>query len=241
MARVALVTGGTRGIGAAISAALAEAGYRVAANYAEHEDTAEAFRTSTGIPALRWDVSDFEACRQGVAAVEDMLGPVDILVNNAGVTRDRTLHRMGLDDWRAVMAVNLDGVFNMTRQVVEGMRARKFGRIVNISSINAQKGQVGQANYVAAKAAIIGFSKVLAQEGASCGITCNAIAPGYVHTDMTRAVPEDVLNTRILPQIPLGRLGEPSEIARCVLFLASDEASFITGSTLSVNGGHWMA
>lgn len=241
MARVALVTGGTRGIGAAISAALAGAGYAVAANYCEQGDVADAFVESTGVPIFRWDVSDFDACRAGTEAVAASLGPIDILVNNAGVTRDGTLHRMTLDDWRAVMAVNLDGVFNMSRQVIEGMRARRFGRIVNISSVNAQRGQAGQANYAAAKAAVIGFTKAVAQEGASHGITCNAVAPGYVETDMLRAVPPDILAGRILPTIPVGRLGQPEEIARCVLFLASDEASFITGSTLSVNGGQWMA
>ncbi len=241
MARVALVTGGTRGIGAAISSALKGAGYRVAANYAGNEEAANAFSSASSVPVYKWDVGDFEACKAGVAKVEAELGPVEILVNNAGITRDTTLHRMTPEQWRAVMATNVDSLFNMTRAVIEGMRARKFGRIVNISSINGQKGQFGQANYAAAKAAAIGFTKAVALEGASLGITCNAIAPGYIGTEMVRAVPEDVLNKKILPLIPVGRLGEVDEIARCVVFLAADDAGFITGSTLTANGGQYMA
>jgi acetoacetyl-CoA reductase len=241
MARVALVTGGTRGIGAAISSALKAAGYAVAANYAGNEEAASAFSSSSGVPVFKWDVGDFDACKAGVAKVEAALGPVEILVNNAGITRDTTLHRMTPEQWRAVMATNVDSLFNMTRAVIEGMRARKFGRIVNISSINGQKGQFGQANYAAAKAAAIGFTKAVALEGAALGITCNAIAPGYIGTEMVRAVPEEVMAKKILPLIPVGRLGEVDEVARCVVFLAADDAGFITGSTLTANGGQYMA
>ena len=241
MARVALVTGGTRGIGEAISVALKEAGYSVAANYGGNDEAANAFKDKTGIPVFKWDVADFEACRQGIAKVEAEVGPVDVLVNNAGITRDTTLHRMTAEQWRAVLATNLDLVFNMTRGVIDGMRARNFGRIVSISSINGQKGQFGQANYSAAKAGLIGFSKAVAQENAAKGITVNVVAPGYIGTEMVRAVPEEVLKSKILPLIPVGRLGEPEEVARCVVFLASDAAGFITGSTLSANGGQYMA
>ena len=241
MARVALVTGGTRGIGEAISVALKEAGYSVAANYGGNDEAANAFKDKTGIPVFKWDVADFEACRQGIAKVEAEVGPVDVLVNNAGITRDTTLHRMTAEQWRAVLATNLDSVFNMTRGVIDGMRARNFGRIVSISSINGQKGQFGQANYSAAKAGLIGFSKAVAQENAAKGITVNVVAPGYIGTEMVRAVPEEVLKSKILPLIPVGRLGEPEEVARCVVFLASDAAGFITGSTLSANGGQYMA
>ncbi len=241
MARVALVTGGTRGIGEAISVALKEAGCKVAANYGGNDQAAAAFNERTGIPVYRWDVADFEACRAGVAQVEADLGPIDILVNNAGITRDTTLHRMSPEQWDAVIRTDLDSVFNMTRNVIEGMRARGFGRIVNISSINGQKGQFGQANYSAAKAGMIGFTKAVALENAAKGITVNAVAPGYIGTEMVRAVPEDVLKSKILPLIPVGRLGEPEEVARCVVFLASDDAGFITGSTLSANGGQYMA
>jgi acetoacetyl-CoA reductase len=241
MARVALVTGGTRGIGAAISSALKAAGYAVAANYAGNEEAASAFSSSSGVPVFKWDVGDFDACKAGVAKVEAALGPVEILVNNAGITRDTTLHRMTPEQWRAVMATNVDSLFNMTRAVIEGMRARKFGRIVNISSINGQKGQFGQSNYAAAKAAAIGFTKAVALEGAALGITCNAVAPGYIGTEMVRAVPEEVMAKKILPQIPVGRIGEADEVARCVVFLAADDAGFITGSTLTANGGQYMA
>src|SRR6516165_1024652 len=240
MPRVALVTGGTRGIGAAIAKTLKAAGYKVAANYGGNDEAAHKFKAETGIPVYKWDVSSFEACAGGVKQVEADLGPVDILVNNAGITRDAQLHRMTLEQWQAVINTNLGSLFNMTRQVIEGMRARKFGRIINISSINGQKGQFGQTNYSAAKAGDIGFTKALAREGARVGITVNAICPGYINTEMVQAVPKDVLEKNILPLIPTGRLGEPEEIARAVVFLASDDAGFITGSTLSVNGGQYM-
>jgi acetoacetyl-CoA reductase len=240
MARVALVTGGTRGIGEAISKGLKTAGYNVAANYAGNDEAAQKFKAETGVPVYKWDVSSFEACAAGVKQVEADLGPIDVLVNNAGITRDAMCHRMTADQWNAVISTNLGSLFNMTRQVIEGMRARKYGRIINISSINGQKGQMGQVNYSAAKAGELGFTKALAQESARAGITVNAICPGYIATEMVRAVPKDVLEKSILPQIPVGRLGEPDEIARCVVFLASDEASFITGSTLSANGGQVM-
>jgi acetoacetyl-CoA reductase len=241
MARVALVTGGTRGIGEAISVALKDAGYKVAANYGGNDEAASAFKEKTGIPVYKWDVADFQACRDGIAKVEADLGPIEVLVNNAGITRDTTLHRMKPEQWSDVIRTNLDSVFNMTRGVIEGMRERGFGRIVNISSINGQKGQFGQSNYSAAKAGLIGFTKAVAQENAAKGITVNAVAPGYIGTEMVRAVPEDVLKSKILPLIPVGRLGEPEEVARCVVFLAGDEAGFITGSTLSANGGQYMA
>ncbi len=241
MARVALVTGGSRGIGAAISKALQDAGYKVAANYAGNDEAAAAFKDATGIPVYKWSVADYDACVAGIAKVEADLGPVEVLVNNAGITRDGMFHRMTPQHWQEVVATNLSGLFNMTRPVWPGMRERGFGRVINISSINGQKGQVGQVNYSAAKAGDIGFTRALAQEGAAKGITVNAICPGYIGTEMVRAVPEEVLNTKILPQIPVGRLGEPEEIARCVLFLAADEASFITGSTLSANGGQFFA
>ncbi len=239
MARVALVTGGTRGIGAAIARALKNAGYAVAANYAGNVEAAEAFHEETGIAVYRWDVADFDACAEGVARVAEELGPVDILVNNAGITRDVTLHRMTPEQWNAVIATDLTSCFNMTRNVIEGMRARGFGRIVNISSINGQKGQVGQTNYAAAKAGMIGFTKALALETASKGITVNAVAPGYIMTDMVAKVPERILET-IVAQVPVGRLGEAEEVARAVLFLVSDEAGYVTGSTLTVNGGQYM-
>ncbi len=239
MSRVALVTGGTRGIGAAISRALAAEGHRVAASYHGNEEAARRFREETGIPAYRFDVGDFEACREAVARIEAELGPVDILVNNAGITRDVTFHRMTPEQWRAVIRTNLDSLFNVTRQVIEGMRARGWGRIVNISSINGQKGQFGQTNYSAAKAGVLGFTKALALENAGKGITVNAVAPGYIATDMVMAVREDV-RQRIVAQIPVGRLGTPEEVARCVVFLVSEEAGFITGATLTVNGGQYM-
>jgi len=241
MGHVALVSGGTRGIGAAISKALREAGHDVAANYGGNDEAAERFRAETGIAVYRWDVSDPGACADGIARVESDLGPVAILVNNAGITRDTMFHRMSAEQWRAVIDTNLNSLFNMCRPVIEGMRERGFGRIVNISSINGQKGQMGQSNYSAAKAGEIGFTKALAQESAARGITVNAICPGYIGTEMVRAMPEDVLKTKVLPQIPVGRLGEPEEIARCVVFLACDDAGFITGSTLTANGGQYMA
>lgn len=239
MARTALVTGGTRGIGAAISVALKQAGYRVAANYAGNEEAAKRFAEETGMPAFRWSVADYDACAAGIARVEAELGPVDILVNNAGITRDAMFHKMSPEQWREVIDTNLSGVFNMTHPLWPGMRERRFGRIITISSINGQKGQAGQANYSAAKAGDIGFTKALAQEGARAGITVNAICPGYIATEMVMAVAES-MREKIVNQIPVGRLGEASEIARCVLFLASDEAGFITGSTLTANGGQYI-
>jgi acetoacetyl-CoA reductase len=241
MPRVAVVTGGTRGIGAAISKALKAAGYNVAATYAGNDAAAQKFKAETGIAVFKWDVSSFDACAAGIKQVEAELGPVDVLVNNAGITRDAQLHRMKPEQWSEVVNTNLGSLFNMCRNVIEGMRARKFGRIVNISSINGQKGQFGQVNYSAAKAGEIGFTKALAQEGAKLGITVNAIAPGYINTEMVQAVPKDVLEKSILPTIPVGRLGEPEEIARCVVFLASDESGFITGSTMTVNGAQYIA
>ena len=240
MARVALVTGGTRGIGEAISIALKDAGHTVAATYGGNVEAAEAFTAATGIAAYCWDVGDFDACQAGIARIEADLGPVDVLVNNAGITRDGMLHKSSLENWQAVIRTNLDSVFNMSRGVLEGMRARGFGRIISISSINGQKGQMGQANYSAAKAGVIGFTKALAQENAFKGITVNAIAPGYIATEMVRAVPEDVLKTKILPLIPVGRLGEATEIGRAVVYLAAEDAGFITGSTLTINGGQYM-
>lgn len=240
MSRVALVTGGTRGIGAAISIALKQAGYKVAANYAGNDEAANAFKAETGIPVYKWDVSNYEACAAGIAKVEAEVGPVEVLVNNAGITRDAMFHKMTPQQWGEVINTNLTGLFNMTHPVWGGMRDRSFGRIISISSINGQKGQMGQANYSAAKAGDLGFTKALAQEGAAKGITVNAICPGYIGTEMVLAVPEKVLNERILPQIPVGRLGEPAEIARCVVFLASDDAGFITGSTISANGGQFF-
>jgi acetoacetyl-CoA reductase len=241
MARVALVTGGSRGIGAAISKALKEAGYSVAANYAGNDEAANAFKAETGIPVYKWSVADYDACAAGAKQVEADLGPIDILVNNAGITRDGFFHKMTLDQWKAVIDTNLNGLFNMTHPVYPGMRERKFGRIINISSVNGQKGQAGQTNYSAAKAGDVGFTRALAQEGARAGVTVNAICPGYIGTDMVRAIDEKVLNERIIPQIPVGRLGEPEEIARCVAFLASDDAGFITGSTISANGGQFFS
>jgi acetoacetyl-CoA reductase len=240
MARVALVTGGTRGIGAAISQALQKAGYKVAANYGGNDEAAQKFKSETGIPVFKWDVSSFDACAEGVKKVEAELGPIEVLVNNAGITRDAMFHRMKPEQWTQVINTNLGSLFNMTRQVWDGMRERKFGRVVNISSINGQKGQMGQSNYSAAKAGELGFTKALAQEGARAGITVNAICPGYINTEMVQAVPKDVLEKSILPLIPIGRLGEPDEIARCVVFLAADDAGLITGSTLSANGGQYL-
>jgi acetoacetyl-CoA reductase len=241
MARVALVTGGTRGIGAAISKALKSAGYQVAANYGGNDEAARKFKSETGIPVYKFDVSDPAACEAGIKAVESELGPVDVLVSNAGITRDGMFHRMTFDQWQAVIRTNLDSMFTMTRPVIDGMRSRGFGRIIIISSVNGQKGQIGQTNYSAAKAGVVGFAKALAQENANKGVTVNVIAPGYIATEMVQAVPEEVLKSKILPQIPVGRLGEADEIARSVLFLAGDDAGFITGSTLTVNGGQYMA
>jgi len=240
MARVALVTGGTRGIGAAIAKALKASGYKVAANYGGNDEAAQKFKAESGIPVFKWDVSSYEACADGIKKVEAEVGPIEVLVNNAGITRDSMFHRMRPEQWTAVINTNLGSLFNMCRPVIEGMRERKFGRIVNISSINGQKGQAGQTNYSAAKAGELGFTKALAQEGARSGITVNAICPGYINTEMVQAVPKDVLEKSILPLIPIGRLGEPEEIARCVVFLASDDAGLITGATLSANGGQFF-
>jgi acetoacetyl-CoA reductase len=241
MARVALVTGGTRGIGHAISIALKNSGYRVAASYAGNDAAAQSFQAETGIPVYKFDVSNYEATEKAVQQIAKDVGPIDVLVNNAGITRDTMFHKMTKQQWDDVIGTNLNGLFNVTRQVWEGMRARKFGRVINISSINGQKGQMGQVNYSASKAGDIGFTKALAQEGARAGITVNVICPGYIATEMVMAVPKDVLEKNIIPQIPVGRLGEPNEIARCVVFLASDEAGFITGSTLTANGGQYLA
>jgi acetoacetyl-CoA reductase len=241
MSKVAIVTGGTRGIGEAISKGLKEAGYTVAATYGGNDEAAAKFKADTGVAVYKWDVGDPKACADGIAQVEKELGPVGILVNNAGITRDGMFHRMSVEQWSAVIRTNLDSLFNMTRPVIDGMRARGFGRIISISSINGQKGQIGQVNYSTAKAGVIGFTKALAQENANKGITVNVIAPGYIATEMVKAVPEEVLKTKILPQIPVGRLGEAEEIAAAVVYLAGDKAGFITGSTLSVNGGQHMA
>jgi len=239
MTRVAIVTGGTRGIGEAVCLALKDEGFTVAANYGGDDARAEAFTAKTGIPAYKWDVGDHQACLDGCARVAEALGPVDVLVNNAGITRDGVLHKMSFDDWNEVMRVNLGGCFNMAKATFPGMRERGWGRIVNIGSINGQAGQYGQVNYAAAKSGIHGFTKALAQEGAKFGVTVNAIAPGYVDTDMVAAVPAQVLE-KIVARIPAGRLGQADEIARGVVFLASDNANFITGSTMSINGGQHM-
>jgi len=239
MERVALVTGGTRGIGEAICMALKKAGYKVAANYGGNEEAANAFTERTGLPSYKFDVSDFDAVRTGIRRIESDLGPIEVLVNNAGITRDGTMHRMDFNKWNAVIQTNLSSCFNTSRAVIDGMRERGFGRIVNIGSVNGQAGQYGQVNYAAAKSGIHGFTKALAKEGAAKGITVNAVAPGYVETDMVRAVPEEVLN-KIIRTIPVGRLGTPEDIARSVLFLVDDQAGFITGSTLSINGGQHM-
>lgn len=241
MSRIAVVTGGTRGIGAGIAIALKEAGCTVAATYAGNDEAAAKFKEETGIAVYKWDVGDYQSCADGLAKVESDLGPVDIVVNNAGITRDGMMHKMTPENWSAVIRTNLDSMFNMTRPVIEGMRARGFGRFINLSSVNGQKGQMGQANYSAAKAGLIGYTKALAQEGAKKGITANVVAPGYINTEMVAAVPKEVLEKNILPYIPVGRLGEVEEIARCVVFLASDDAGYITGSTISANGGQYMA
>jgi acetoacetyl-CoA reductase len=239
MARTALVTGGSRGIGEAISMALKDAGYNVAATYAGNDEAAAAFTKATGIKTYKWNVADYEACKAGVAQVEAEIGPVDVLVNNAGITRDAPFHRMTPEQWHEVIDTNLTGVFNMTHNVWNGMRERKFGRVIIISSINGQKGQFAQVNYAASKAGDLGIVKSLAQEGARAGITANAICPGYIATDMVMAVPEKVRDS-IIAQIPAGRLGEASEIARCVTFLAADDAGFINGSTISANGAQFF-
>ncbi|GGW78515.1 acetoacetyl-CoA reductase [Alteromonas halophila] len=239
MDRVALVTGGTRGIGEAICTALKEAGYTVVANYGGNEKAAEAFSQKTGIPAIKFDVSDFEQTREAINQIENDFGPIDVLVNNAGITRDGTMHRMNFENWDAVIQTNLASCFNTSKAVIEGMRQRGFGRIVNIGSVNGQAGQYGQVNYAAAKSGIHGFTKALALENAAKGITVNAVAPGYVDTDMVRAVPPEVLE-KIISTIPVGRLGKPEDIANSVLFLVKDNASFITGSTISINGGQHM-
>jgi acetoacetyl-CoA reductase len=236
MTKVALVTGGSRGIGAAISIALKHAGYSVAANYTSNDEAAKKFAEETGIRTYKWSVADYDACAEGARQVEADLGPISVLVNNAGITRDAMFHKMTREQWKEVMDTNLSGVFNMTHPLWSGMRERKFGRVITISSINGQKGQAGQVNYSASKAGDIGFTKALAQEGARAGITVNVICPGYIGTDMVMAVPEKTRES-IIAQIPVGRLGEPEEIARCVVFLASEDASFITGSTISANGG----
>ncbi len=240
MARVALVTGGTRGIGEAVSIALKDAGYKVAANYAGNDEAAAEFKQRTGISVFKWNVGDFDACAAGIKAVEAELGPIDVLVNNAGVTRDAMLHKMSKEQWDDVLNVDLTSVFNMCRHLIDGMRERNFGRIINMTSINGQKGQMGQTNYSAAKAGMIGFTKALAQETAKKGITVNVIAPGYINTEMVAAVPEKVLEG-IIATIPVGRLGEPEDIARGVVYLAADDAGFITGSTLTINGAQYIA
>lgn len=240
MTKVAVVTGGTRGIGAAIARQLKDAGYKVAATYQGNVEAARAFTEETGIPAYKFDVADFTSCATGVAEMQGDLGPIEILVNNAGITRDSMLHKMSAQQWGDVIQTNLTSVFNMCRAVIDGMRERGYGRIVNISSINGQAGQLGQANYAAAKAGMIGFTKALALETASKGITVNAVAPGYIDTDMVQAVPANVLDA-IVARIPVKRLGKPEEIAKAVAYLISDEAGFMTGSTLSINGGLYMA
>jgi len=240
MGKVALVTGGTRGIGAAVSKGLKDAGYTVAASFAGNVEKAQAFQAETGIPVFQWDVSDAEACATGIRTVETALGAIDVLVNNAGITRDGWFHKMDQDQWSGVMRTNLDSMFTMTRPVIEGMRDRSFGRIINISSINAQKGQLGQVNYATAKAGVIGFTKALALENARKGITVNCICPGYIDTDMVMAVPPKVMEG-ILGQIPVGRLGKSEEVAALVAYLASDAAAFMTGAVLTINGGQYMA
>ena len=239
MSRVALVTGGTRGIGEAICLALKDAGFKVVATYAGNEEAAQKFIDQTGIQAYRFDVGNYDDCQEAVQKIENEVGPVEVLINNAGITRDGTMHKMTFEQWNQVIQTNLTSCFNMCHSVLDGMRERGFGRVVNIGSINGQAGQYGQVNYAAAKSGIHGFTKALAQEGAAKGITVNAIAPGYIATEMVRAVPENVLE-KIVARIPIGRLGEASEIARGVVFLTADDAGFITGSTLSINGGQHM-
>lgn len=240
MARVALVTGGTRGIGAATARALKKAGYKVAVSYHGNDEAAKAFNRETTIPIYKWNVTDYLACEQGVANVEKDVGAIEVLVNNAGISRDATLHHMSQEQWSEVMRTNLDSLFNMTRQVINGMRERNFGRIISISSINGQKGQIGCANYSAAKAGVLGFTKAVALENARKNVTVNAIAPGYINTELLAKVPPEVMEKNILANIPRGRLGEPEEVARCIVFLAADESGWITGSTITVNGGQYM-
>jgi acetoacetyl-CoA reductase len=239
MSKVAFVTGGTRGIGYAISIELKKRGYSVAAVYGGNDEAAHKFQAETGIPIFKWDVGDYDACAAGLKQVETQLGPISIIVNNAGITRDAMLHRMTPQQWKDVIRVDLDSVFNMVQPVINGMRDRGFGRIINISSMNGQKGQIGQSNYSAAKAGVIGYTKALAQENARKGITVNCVAPGYIDTEMVMAVPEKVLEG-IIAQIPVGRLGKSEEIAKCVAFLASDDAGFITGATIAANGGQFV-
>jgi len=239
MTKTALITGGTRGIGAAIATALQEAGHTVVVTYQGNDEAAKAFTQDTQIPARKWDVADFDACEQGIAEVASAFGDIDVLVNNAGITRDGMLHKMNPDDWDSVIRTNLTSAFNMTRAVINGMRDRGFGRIIQIASINGQKGQMGQANYAAAKAGLIGFTKSVAQENARKGVTANVVAPGYIGTDMLSSMPEAVLD-KIIAQIPVNRLGQADEIGKAVAYLASDEAGFVTGSTLSINGGQSM-
>jgi len=241
MARVALVTGGSRGIGKAIALGLQSAGYNVVATYAGNDEAAAAFKDETGIPVYKFDVGDFDATSAAIAQIKEDVGAIEVLVNNAGITKDRPLHKMDKAHWDAVINTNLSSLFNLSRNVIDDMRAANFGRIINISSVNGQKGQFGQTNYAASKAGDLGFTKALALENASKGITVNAITPGYIGTEMVLAVPKEVLDTKILPMVPVGRLGEPEEIARCVVFLAADDAGFITGSTISANGGLYMA
>ena len=240
MGKVALVTGGTRGIGAAICKALKNEGYNVAASYAGNDDAAKAFNKETKIPVFKWDVGDYAACERGVVEVENQVGQIEVLVNNAGITRDSMLHKMTHEQWSDVIRTNLDSLFNMTRPVINGMRERGFGRIVNISSINGQKGQMGIANYSAAKAGVLGFTKAVALENARKNVTVNAIAPGYVNTEILAKVPQEVIDKHIIANIPAARLGEADEVARCVVFLVADEASWITGSTVTINGGQYM-
>jgi acetoacetyl-CoA reductase len=240
MNRTALVTGGSTGIGAAIAKEFKAAGYKVAITYSSHDEAASQFTNETGIPNFKWDVGVYDECVEGVKRIQDELGPIDILVNNAGRTKDHMMHKMTYEDWHEIIHINLNSVFNMTKQVLDGMRERKFGRIINISSINAQKGQIGQTNYCASKAGILGFTRALAKEVARLNITVNAIAPGYINTAMVEKVPEDILKG-IIDQIPLGRLGHPEEIAKVARFLASEDAGYITGSTISANGGMYSA
>jgi acetoacetyl-CoA reductase len=240
MGRVAVVTGGTRGIGAAISKALKQEGHKVVASYAGNDEAAQKFKAETGIAVRKWDVGNYDACASNLKAIEAELGPVDILVNNAGITKDGMFHKMTAEQWYQVINTNLNSLFNMCRPVIEGMRERSFGRIINISSINGQKGQMGQVNYSASKAGDIGFTKALAQENAKKGITVNCVCPGYIATEMVMAVPKEILEKSVIPQIPVGRLGQPEEVARCVVFLAADQSGFITGSVLTANGGQYM-
>jgi len=240
MSRIALVTGGTRGIGASISKALKNAGHNVAANFSSNEEAAKKFSEETGVETFKWNVADYEQCKKGVEEVTKKLGPIEILVNNAGITRDSTLHKMPPEKWLDVINTNLNSLFNMTQNVINSMREKGFGRIINISSVNGQKGQIGQSNYAATKAGMIGFSKSQAQESASKGITVNVIAPGYINTEMVAAIPEEIKN-KIISTIPVGRLGEADEIAKLAVYLAADESSYITGSTVSINGGQYFS